>query len=77
MLPQKALTPGKGWGCVQCGLPSDGAVAAICDQCAENDHVEIRYVFDGYITERKLVPIDELPKVPHEHNMEFHPETFA
>ena len=27
MLEQKTLTLGKGWGCVQCGLKMDGAVA--------------------------------------------------
>ena len=25
MLHKRSLEPGKGWGCVQCGLPMDGA----------------------------------------------------
>lgn len=73
MLNQKALTPGKGWGCMQCGLPSDGALAAICDDCASGDP-EIRYCFDGYVTDGKMAPIAELPQIPHEHNMALHPE---
>lgn len=34
-LPQKAPLPGRGWGCVVCMLPSDGAVAVICTPCLE------------------------------------------
>jgi hypothetical protein len=35
MLPLHAPHPGTGWGCVVCGLPSDGAVAVVCDACLE------------------------------------------
>ncbi len=31
----KAPVAGTGWGCVQCGLALDGAVAVICDDCLE------------------------------------------
>lgn len=34
-LPLRAPERGKGWGCVVCGLPSDGAVAVLCDHCLE------------------------------------------
>ena len=74
MLDEKALTPGKGWGCVQCGLSQDGAIAAICDACAEKGDPEIRFVFDGYISDGKMIPIGELPHIPHVHNLELHPE---
>ncbi len=30
-----APLPGRGWGCVVCGLPNDGAVAVVCDACVE------------------------------------------
>ncbi len=72
-LHRKAPQPGKGWGCVQCKLPSDGAVAAICDACLEAN-TPIQYAFDGYVLEGKLVPFSELPDAPHEHNMKLHPE---
>lgn len=32
-LGKKALIPGTGWGCVVCGLPFDGAIAVVCDDC--------------------------------------------
>lgn len=25
--------PGRGWGCVECHLPLNGAVAVVCDRC--------------------------------------------
>jgi hypothetical protein len=34
-LHPKAPTPGRGWGCLQCGLPADGAIAVVCDDCLE------------------------------------------
>ena len=34
-LPVRAPVPGKGWGCMVCHLPSDGAVAVVCDACLE------------------------------------------
>ncbi|MBD2519939.1 hypothetical protein H6G93_34360 [Nostoc sp. FACHB-973] len=32
-LQKKALVPGTGWSCFVCGIPADGAVAVVCDQC--------------------------------------------
>lgn len=29
----RAAIPGHGWGCVLCGLPRDGAVYVLCDDC--------------------------------------------
>lgn len=34
-LQKKSPTPGRGWGCVVCGLPADGAMAAVCNACFE------------------------------------------
>ena len=36
MIPFRAPVPGKGWGCLVCRLPSDGAVAVVCDACLES-----------------------------------------
>src|SRR5262245_47279162 len=74
MIEKKALTPGKGWGCVQCDLPIDGALAAICDDCAATEDPQIQFVFDGYLEEEKLIEIIELPNIPHVHDMTKHPE---
>jgi len=35
-LPVRSPTPGFGWGCFVCGLPSNGAVAVVCDSCLES-----------------------------------------
>jgi hypothetical protein len=72
MLEQKAPTPGTGWGCVQCGLPLDGAVAAICDDCL-NIGRPIRFAIDGFAKDKKRVPIESLTG-EHKHDMSKHPE---
>jgi hypothetical protein len=72
MLEQKAPTPGTGWGCVQCGLPLDGAVAGICDDCL-NIGRPIRFAIDGFAKDKKRVPIESLTG-EHKHDMSKHPE---
>jgi len=37
---------GFGWGCVQCNLPAEGAIAVLCDDCLE-DEAPIREVVKG------------------------------
>ena len=74
MLDFKGTQPGKGWGCVQCGLPSDGAIATICDDCAKNPNVEARFIYDGFVNDGQLIPIDSIEKIPHAHNLALHPE---
>jgi hypothetical protein len=34
MLALRCKIPGRGWGCVICHVPSDGASAVLCDECA-------------------------------------------
>ena len=70
---RKAPQPGTGWGCVQCGLSLDGALAALCDDCAANPDVKIRYVFNGYVQNGLLIPIEEAPEGKMEHDMKLHP----
>jgi hypothetical protein len=53
MLPYRNKVPGHGWGCVICHLPSDGAVAVLCDGCAlqvEQHGIDavLRYACRGY-----------------------------
>lgn len=33
LLGFKCPIPGRGWGCRVCGLPEDGAIAVVCDEC--------------------------------------------
>lgn len=75
MLPFKAKTPGSGWGCFQCGLPMDGAVAVLCDDCIgkyENG-TPIKYAVDGYPFENRRIPVEELTE-PFKHDLSKHPE---
>lgn len=67
---------GTGWGCFQCGLPSNGASAVLCDSCTRGyakGTVEIKEYIAGRPTEKKRGPIAELTKT-FAHNMQFHPE---
>jgi hypothetical protein len=72
MLEQKAPTPGTGWACFQCGLPSDGAVSVVCDDCL-NIGRPIRFAIDGHAKDKKRVPIEWL-KGEHKHYTSKHLE---
>lgn len=72
MLDKKALTPGKGWGCVVCHLPNDGAIAVLCDRCLETE-AEIRFAVNEWTTDKKRVKIEELTG-EHKHDMKYHHE---
>lgn len=41
MLNGRCPIPGRGWGCLVCNLPADGALAVVCDYCADD-------YFDGF-----------------------------
>jgi hypothetical protein len=66
MLDKKAPIPGRGWGCVVCKLPLDGAIAVLCDDCLDSK-AEIRFACRGYPATDGRVPIGELSGL-HEHN---------
>lgn len=77
MLDNKAAEPGTGWGCVQCDLPMDGAVAVICDLCAAADPTggSIREAVLGHMSEGRREPIAAVRARPrHEHDLSKHPE---
>lgn len=71
MLPWKAREPGKGWGCVVCGLPPDGASAVYCDECHESN-APLVWAVDGYLAAHGRILIKELPHEAHEHNEALH-----
>jgi len=79
MLDRKSPTPGRGWGCVQCGLPSDGAVAVLCDECSEALKAERKQLVTacvGYPGTDGRVPFSSLIGT-HEHDMAKHAEESA
>lgn len=71
MLPFKAPVPGTGWGCVVCGLPSDGAFALLCDECLASD-TQPQMAVRGNPDEGLRVLIESLTG-EHEHDMMKHP----
>lgn len=72
MLSFKAPTPGTGWGCYQCGLPMDGAIALVCDRCADSN-AEIRFVCGDLPSKPDRVSIAQL-QAGHDHDLSKHPE---
>lgn len=75
MLDRRGAEPGKGWGCVVCGLPADGAYAVLCDPCAERyaaGEAELDTACLGYPGEGRRIPIADLPPGEFEHDFSKH-----
>jgi hypothetical protein len=60
------------WGCFQCGLPSEGAVAVVCDRCLDAKR-KLREACIGPPGDNVRIAI-ELLTVPFEHDISKHPE---
>lgn len=78
MLEKKAPIAGRGWGCVQCGLPPDGAIAVVCDICATQEDTplsekSLTFACRGYPSTDGRVPVGELTG-EHRHDEALHPE---
>lgn len=74
MLNKKCPLLGKGWGCLVCNLPNDGAVAVVCDECMEASSGKapmLIFACRGWPAEDGRIAFSELMGV-HEHNMHFH-----
>lgn len=71
-LPLVSMSPGKGWGCVPCGLPRNGAIAVICDRCFGSGH-PVRWACSGWVVEPGRVPVLELVG-EFIHDLAKHPE---
>lgn len=75
MLNRRGIIPGRGWGCLACGLPSDGAVAVLCDRCLPHwqaDHDVLTHCCRGWPGSDGRVPIAELPDGDFDHDMSKH-----
>lgn len=72
MLDKRAVVAGHGWGCVECGLPSNGASYVLCDACLEEKR-EPRDACRGYPGKDGRIAIDSLT-VPFEHDLAKHGE---
>lgn len=79
MLTARAPVPGMGWGCFQCGLSQDGALAVLCAGC-EGDYATqgavetaLRFVCAGLLADGTRRPIEDL-RGEHVHVRRRHPE---
>jgi hypothetical protein len=69
-------TPGRGWGCVVCDVPCNGAVAVLCDTClklTEGRVADIDYVCTGHPATDGRTPMAAVSGV-FGHDMLRHPE---
>ncbi len=74
MLDKKSPIPNTGWGCLTCGLPYDGAIAVVCDDCLQklqSGQDILKYAVLGYPTEKGRCNIADLTEdfdhnYPHE-----------
>lgn len=74
MLDFRAPVPGTGWGCVVCSLPSDGAIAVLCDRCAaevEQRKAPLQSICAGFACESVRVPYPD-NVTPFQHRLEAH-----
>jgi hypothetical protein len=71
MLAKRAPIPGRGWSCLVCGLPADGAVSVLCDACLDPEvskgGAPLKYACRGYPAHDGRVPIEALSE-PFEHD---------
>ena len=71
MLARRCAVPGHGWGCVVCGLPSDGASAVLCDPCVVRWQAApalLTIACRGYPGTDGRSPIAELPPGEFKHD---------
>lgn len=64
-----------GWGCIQCGLPCEGAIAVLCNKCFDllrDEKVKIRLIVVGYPYRNNRIPIDQVEQIPFEHDLSKH-----
>lgn len=75
MLHQLAPIAGTGWGCFECDLPANGAIAVICDSCLEANK-EIVDVCLGNSASRNRVSLKSLSAKTFDHDYFKHPEAW-
>lgn len=74
MLSVRALEPGIGcWGCLQCDLPTAGAVAVLCDDCLEEHRKGLKIVMAcvGAPGENRRIRVSKLTE-PFDHDKTRH-----
>ena len=72
-VPALGPSPGKGWGCVVCDIPANGAVAILCDDCIAQGDPPIQFIIEGSAFEGKLIPWLPDQAIPFDHDLSKHP----
>lgn len=75
MLDRRCAVPGHGWGCFVCHLPSDGAIAVLCDTCLAVYQQNPEDLFEacrGYPGTEGRIAIAELPPGEFQHDLAMH-----
>ena len=70
MLNRRGAVRGHGWGCLECGLPCNGAIAVLCDKCLPDwlaDTSKLKFVGRGGPAAGERIAIDELPPGDFDH----------
>lgn len=60
-LPFRAPVPGSGWGCAKCELPTDGALAVVCDRCRVN-HTPLKFAVRGLAADKGRIEIEQVTR---------------
>lgn len=72
-LNRRAPVPWTGWGCRTCGLPNQGALAAVCDDCYDTKATIVDMV-RGYAFSPDRIPITRVVEETFNHDLTQHPE---
>ena len=72
MLDRVAPEPGKGWGCLVCNLPSDGATVVLCDDCLEIKPQPLGNIIFGYPKENMRIKASAYPFQIFKHDEYLH-----
>lgn len=77
MLHRHAPIAGTGWGCVQCGLPHNGAIAVLCNDClsaVKEAGRDPHLVCVGFASANERTLFANLSPNVFDHNESKHPE---
>jgi hypothetical protein len=70
---ERAPVDGTGWGCVRCGIPTNGAISVICHECKQAQ-IPIKRVCVGHPYEGTRIPLEMTAGNPFDHDYSKHPE---
>ncbi len=74
---------GRGWGCMVCGLPPEGAIVVFCEPCAqhfEHDREAAAQWFEtpticlGFPQDNRRQQVEKKQMEPHDHDLTKHPK---